>query len=1113
MNTNLPPVLETKLAEFRQRVWAVKLAEGVLAAVFGLALSYLFVFALDRFFETPAWVRLSLLIVGAAGLGLGLPLKWHQWVWRQRRLEDAARLLRHNFPKLGDQLLGLVELARADHAAAGRSDRLVRAAMEQAAAAIKDRDFTHAVPNARHRHWAWAAGGGLAVVLLAFAMVNDAAGNAFARWLMPWRHVKRFTFTRVQTLPARLVVPYAEPFDLPVQLEGNTRSTPDQGTARIGKQPEVTVKLASGAYPFAFPPQKQDAPLSMSVGDVRQTILIAPRARPELSELALEVRLPDYLGYKSEQHIDVHGNAVNVLKGAEAAFEATANHSLASARLDGQTQIVDRDKIATSYQVISKDEDRTFTWKDRDGLAPRDPFVLKVRAVEDEPPKILARRDSPDQVVLDSEVVTFDVNASDDFGVKSVGLEWTGSETEADGKTPVTGEKISSSGGNEAKDVSARATFCATREGVAPQTLAIRAWATDYLPGRQRSHSATFTLQVLNKTDHAIWLTEQFGKWLEAAKESYEREQQLHQSNKELRALSPAELDRPENRRRVSQQASAETSNAARLDGLTHAGRNLVEQATKNDEFDAKRLESWATMLKSLQDIAANRMPSVTDLLKQTAAAPGVKPGGSPANGNNAQPSSQQSQLAKTDSTPTQSAPNVSQGAPLAGTPSAPPPIDPNATPKPAAPSISDREAGYNKPGEAKPADPNAPPVAPGGGKLRLPTTMLAAAPSNKKDDGAAPPPPASPAQEKMEAAITEQKDLLAEFAKVSDQLNDILASLEASTFVKRLKGASRQQMGIASTINKSALDAFGVEKTPVNTAPPIAKRAKDQSEIVRVIQSDLEAYYQRKQDTHFKTILDEMKKTQIVRALAGDGDKVLVNLNGQSLIGSEYWGDTLDRWAEDLVDASNCKSCSSCSGDSLPPEVVLKVMQSLRDEMKLRDQTRETETSKDAVETAKYTADATALSETQSGISTHTQGAVDAILALPEGSAKFGKELRLLGAVINVMDESKDILATPDTGAKAIAAETEAIELLLQAKRQSPKGGGGGGANPGGGGRGSATAAALADLGPGSDAASVVATRQVGQATGRAGKEFPEEFKTGLDAYFNLLEASPAVR
>src|SRR5580698_4527806 len=151
MKTELPIILETKLADFRRRVWMVKLLEGVLAAAFGIALSYLLVFVLDRFWETPGWVRLLLLTGGAATLGLGLPLKWHKWVWRQRRLEDAARLLRRTFPRLGDELLGIVELVRMHEGAAGRSERLVQAAIAQTAEAVKDKDFTHAVPDARHR--------------------------------------------------------------------------------------------------------------------------------------------------------------------------------------------------------------------------------------------------------------------------------------------------------------------------------------------------------------------------------------------------------------------------------------------------------------------------------------------------------------------------------------------------------------------------------------------------------------------------------------------------------------------------------------------------------------------------------------------------------------------------------------------------------------------------------------------------------------------------------------------------------------------------------------------------------------------------------------------------
>jgi hypothetical protein len=300
---------------------------------------------------------------------------------------------------------------------------------------------------------------------------------------------------------------------------------------------------------------------------------------------------------------------------------------------------------------------------------------------------------------------------------------------------------------------------------------------------------------------------------------------------------------------------------------------------------------------------------------------------------------------------------------PKGGSP--PPPIDPSAPPKPAAPSITDNEPGFSKAPDAKPGDPNATPKPPGGGKLRLPVTTLGPAPDKGKPDDT-PPPPASPAQQTMQTAVKQQDDLLKEFAKVSDQLNQILTSLEASTFVKRFKAASKEQMKLATNIDQKTLDAFGIEDKPVEAAAPIAQQAKDQSEIVRVIQSDLDAYYERKQDARFKATLDEMKKTEIVQALAGDGDKVNVNLSGQALTGSQFWADTLDRWAEEMVAASHCKASSSCSGDSLPPEIVLKVMQSLRDEMKLRDSTREAENAKPAMDPQKYTEDAQGLGSTQ---------------------------------------------------------------------------------------------------------------------------------------------------
>ena len=1136
MNTDeLPPILEAKLSDFRRRVWIVKLAEGLLAACFGIALSYVLVFVLDRFMETPSWLRGVLLASGAGVLGLGVPLKWHRWVWRQRGLEDAARLLRRKFPRLGDQLLGIVELARKD-SVSGRSETLVHAAMAQAAEAVKDQDFTNAVPDARHRAWAWAAGGAVALALVAFIAVSDAARNALARWLMPWREVDRYTFARVDQLPKNLVVPYAEPFSLPVKLASDTQWSPDKGTGRIQGQPEVKVALQDGGYPLAFPPQKNDAPMKVSLGDVRKTLQVEPRTRPELSTLTARLRLPAYLKYKTEPGIEVRGGSISVLKGSQVSFVASASRDLAEAEMDGSKQKVMGDKLLTDFSAVEKSGERRFNWRDTLGLAPREPLLLKVQAVDDEAPRITARRDSQETVVLDSEVLTFDLSMADDFGVQRAGLEWVGEKKSTDDK-PFRGEKIAAAGEPEKRELDARATFCATRENVAPQTLQVRAWAEDYLPGRKRAYSQSFILHILNKQDHALWLTEQFGKWLQVARESYEREQQLHQTNKELRELSAAELDRPDNRRKVMQQAASEHANADRLDNLTKLGKNLVEQATHNPEFEAKRLESWASMLKDLRDIAAQRMPSVADLLKQSsnaatksmAAADSGKPpsgdqkpqqspsqnpsGKPPAGDQKSQQSSSQNPSGKPpeggDQKPGDSKPSAPQVTSGEQNPSAnpPKPSAPDDKQKPPVPSIADNEKSNFKPDDKKPED-NAKPKPSGSGKLSLPQTTLGAAPSDSKPPDEE---PESPAQEKMQKAVAEQRDLLAEFAKVTDKLSEIMAGLESSTFVKRLKFASRSQMTVASDLNAKTLSAFGLERKDVTPEPAaqvdaIAGREKDQSEVLRVIQSDLEAYYQRRQDERFKNILDQMKKADIVGALLATSNQTGVNLSGRGIASSEFWADTLDRWAEEMVSASDSSKSKPGSGESasLPPEIVLMVMEALRDE------TREMENARPILTKTEYQDKAVPLARKQERNAVLAQSAADAILMLPKGPENFKDELKLLGAVRLVMDEAGGILDKPDTGPEAIAAETEAIELLLQAKRQSKGGGGGGGGGSPGGGGGAATAGgmSLAELGPGADSAAQAVIRPVGQQTGRAGREFPEEFKNGLDAYFTKLEA-----
>src|SRR5260370_1911147 len=98
----------------------------------------------------------------------------------------------------------------------------------------------------------------------------------------------------------------------------------------------------------------------------------------------------------------------------------------------------------------------------------------------------------------------------------------------------------------------------------------------------------------------------------------------LHETNKQLRAMSPEELDQPDTRKKIENQSAAERANGRRLSGAVMSGEDLVKQATRNPEFGVGQLEKWAEMLQILKDIAANRMPSVADLLKEAAKAPNM---------------------------------------------------------------------------------------------------------------------------------------------------------------------------------------------------------------------------------------------------------------------------------------------------------------------------------------------------------------------------------------------------------------------------------------------------------------------------------------------------------
>ena len=659
---NLPSRTEKALEKYRKRVWIIKLAEGALAAFFGLIISYLIVFGLDRMIDTPALLRALILLIGMVGMVVFLPLKYYKWVWRNRTLDGIARLLQHKFPRFGDHVLGIVELA-SDRSDQSSSPALVAAAMRQVDEEVAKHNLAEAVPYPRHRRWALAVGLPLILVIIGVMIIPATTRNSLARWLTPWRNVERYTFAQLEGNPERRVVAYAESFDVNAQLKDESRWKPESGEARYSDQKPIVAERDGESYKFEMPPQTEDGSIKLRVGDARRSIPVEPKLRPGLKELVATVQLPEYLQREEPQVDDVRGGIVNLVKGSTATLEATTTRELSEATLNNRPQKVDGATVTTEPISVETTTEMQLAWKDRFGLKVKEPQVLQFEVEDDAAPTVAIKNLKNNQVVVSTEVLSFEIQAGDDFGVKQVGLEWEGIANPVQNPNPANGEKTVSSGSPSSEELSVGATFSVGRENVKPQSLRLRAYAEDYYPDRGRIHSPQIVLHVLSPSEHFKWLIGQMRLWAGAAKDVHDKELTLHQINKELSSLPPEALDDPAQRKKLQNQAAAEKANAAKLDSLIDAGGELLQEAAKNSEFDGEQIESWGEMLEKLEDIAEKKMPSVANLLAQASEAPGQS--SQPSDGKQGEPSDsnqQQGQSLNGESQPSDGKPGEPSG-------------------------------------------------------------------------------------------------------------------------------------------------------------------------------------------------------------------------------------------------------------------------------------------------------------------------------------------------------------------------------------------------------------------------------------------------------------------
>ncbi len=135
-----------------------KIAEAVSIAAVAVLVSFTIVFVVDRFIDSGLVTRSVTFLLSVVGL-VGIPLAYYRWVQKLQSLESVAKLLSKRMPRVGDSLLGALELAH-DSKEQNRSPALCQAALDQVAADTAKKNLLEALPVSHHKGWS------AAVVLL-----------------------------------------------------------------------------------------------------------------------------------------------------------------------------------------------------------------------------------------------------------------------------------------------------------------------------------------------------------------------------------------------------------------------------------------------------------------------------------------------------------------------------------------------------------------------------------------------------------------------------------------------------------------------------------------------------------------------------------------------------------------------------------------------------------------------------------------------------------------------------------------------------------------------------------------------------------------------------------
>jgi hypothetical protein len=617
----LPASLNRQFDLLERRLWRMDALVAVTGALGSLLVSYTLEFASDRMWDTPHFLRVIFALGGWAGFLFFARRYGANWVWGRRSVRSLAVIVQKRYRRLGDRLLGIVELADPNARPSDYSPELCHAAIAQVAGEASSFDFQQAAGERRPRRYLFAfLVMGFAVAILAI-VAPEAGWNALLRWFHPTENIDRYTFVSIEALPDHLVVAQGEPFEIDVGLASDSRWRPGVAESWFADGPSaVLAPVKDGVAAFHLPGQTQPRVLWLALGDVTRSVRIIPTVRPDLSQLRVRLDLPVYLQYPTlDQRID--SGSLDFLPGTRATFTGQAVRDLASATLDGQAPLdVQGAHFTTRPLLLELERDLTFTWRDTLGLAGPGPETIHVTPREDQPPEVEVRGLEAAIAILPEEIVPIDLDSTDDYGVQRITLAWQrAAPTPMDPPGPLHEIKIAD-GAPQARSLGGHYDFSPALLQIEPDTtILIRGMAVDYYPNRQPASSPIYRIHVLSREAHARLVHDQFEKLMEQFEELTRRQEAILQSGQATRAQSPKDLAGDDSAQSLNQQSGDQKETASQLSSLADQVEKMLAEALRNPEITQDVIKQWAEHAAQMRQIAASGMQPAAQSLSSAA--------------------------------------------------------------------------------------------------------------------------------------------------------------------------------------------------------------------------------------------------------------------------------------------------------------------------------------------------------------------------------------------------------------------------------------------------------------------------------------------------------------